>query len=160
MGQSLRLPDIAATEALGASLAGALPADAGGLTILLEGELGAGKTSVARAMLEALGHRGKVPSPSYTLVEPYEFPRYTIYHIDLYRIESPEELDFLGYADLAEGVKIIEWPERVPYLGEEADIRLVLRYAGDGREAEFSALSDRGRPVVDAATAALSEELS
>ncbi len=151
MGQSLSLPDAGATEALAATLAEALPEDARGLTILLEGELGAGKSTFARAMLKALGHDGTVPSPTYTLVEPYEFPNYTIYHIDLYRIESADELEFLGWTDMEDGLKLIEWPERVLHLGRKADIRIKLRYAGDGRTAELEALSERGAAVLDAA---------
>ncbi len=151
MGQSLTLPDAGATEALAATLAEVLPGDARGLTILLEGELGAGKSTFARALLRALGHEGTVPSPTYTLVEPYDFPNYTVYHIDLYRIESADELEFLGWTDLEDGLKLIEWPERVPHLGKDADIRIRLHYAGSGRTAELQALSERGRSVLDAA---------
>jgi tRNA threonylcarbamoyladenosine biosynthesis protein TsaE len=76
LGQSLILPDPETTESLASALAAALPADAGGWTILLQGELGAGKSTFARAMLHALGHEGTVPSPTYTLVEPYALPAY------------------------------------------------------------------------------------
>ena len=74
MGQSLILPDPETTESLASALAASLPADAGGWMILLQGELGAGKSTFARAMLHALGHEGLVPSPTYTLVEPYNLP--------------------------------------------------------------------------------------
>jgi tRNA threonylcarbamoyladenosine biosynthesis protein TsaE len=148
LGQSLILPDAEATESLAATLARALPEDAGGWTILLEGELGAGKSTFARAMLKALGHEGTVPSPTYTLVEPYTFPNYTVYHIDLYRIESADELEFLGWTDLQDGLKLIEWPERAPQLGREADIRVRLRYDGAGRAAELEGLTVRGTAAV------------
>lgn len=148
MGQPLKLKDAGATESLAASLAGALPEDAGGWTILLEGELGAGKSTFARAMLRTLGHKGTVPSPTYTLVEPYEFPNYTVYHIDLYRIESAEELEFLGWSDMRDGLKLIEWPERVPRLEQEADIRVGLAYDGEGRVAELEGLTVRGTAVI------------
>ena len=84
--QVVPLPDAAATEALGGALAQALPADSRGFCILLQGELGSGKSTLARAMLRGLGHDGAVPSPTYTLVEPYSFRDYIAYHIDLYRI--------------------------------------------------------------------------
>lgn len=152
MGQSLNLPDADATETLAASLADALPEDASGWTVLLEGELGAGKSTFARAMLRALGHHGPVPSPTYTLVEPYTLANFTVYHIDLYRIESVNELEFLGWSDLQDGLILIEWPERVPQLGKEADIRVKLRYQGDGRVAELSGLTVRGKSAVASVT--------
>ena len=144
MGQSLILPDPETTETLASALAAALPADAGGWMILLQGELGAGKSTFARAMLHALGHEGSVPSPTYTLVEPYTLPDYPAYHIDLYRIASADELEFLGWSDLQDGLKLVEWPERAPQLDKEADIRVELRYEGDGRAADLTGLSERG----------------
>jgi len=152
LGQRLNinLPDPAATEQFAQQLAAALPADAAGWMILLQGELGAGKSSIARAMLHALGHTGTVPSPTYTLVEPYRLARYSVYHIDLYRVVSGDELEFLGWSDLHDGLLLIEWPERVPALATDADLRLALRYAGEGRAVELSALSDRGQAVLTA----------
>lgn len=148
MCQSLKLRDAAATGSLAAALAKALPADPRGLTILLEGELGAGKSTFARAMLRALGHEGPVPSPTYTLVEPYDFSNYTVYHIDLYRIKSVNELEFLGWAEMQDGLALIEWPERAPELQRTADIRVLLRYAGAARLADLEALSVRGQAVL------------
>jgi tRNA threonylcarbamoyladenosine biosynthesis protein TsaE len=150
LGQSLILPDPETTESLASALAAALPADAGGWTILLQGELGAGKSTFARAMLHALGHEGTVPSPTYTLVEPYALPAYPVYHIDLYRISSSNELEFLGWSDLQDGLKLVEWPERAPQLGKEADIRIELRYEADGRAAELIGLTERGAHVLAA----------
>jgi tRNA threonylcarbamoyladenosine biosynthesis protein TsaE len=150
LGQSLILPDAETTESLASALAAALPADAGGWTILLQGELGAGKSTFARAMLHALGHEGTVPSPTYTLVEPYALPAYPVYHIDLYRISSSNELEFLGWSDLQDGLKLVEWPERAPQLGKEADIRIELRYEGHGRAADLTALSERGAQALAA----------
>jgi tRNA threonylcarbamoyladenosine biosynthesis protein TsaE len=150
LGQSLILPDPETTESLASALAAALPADAGGWTILLQGELGAGKSTFARAMLHALGHEGTVPSPTYTLVEPYALPAYPVYHIDLYRISSSNELEFLGWSDLQDGLKLVEWPERAPQLGKEADIRIELRYEGHGRAADLTALSERGAQALAA----------
>ena len=148
MGQSLILPDPAATESLATALAAALPANAGGWAILLQGELGAGKSTFARAVLHSLGHEGVVPSPTYTLVEPYSLPNYPAYHIDLYRIESADELEFLGWSDLQDGLKLIEWPERVTQITAAADIKVELAYAGEGRAATLSGLSERGTAVL------------
>ncbi len=150
MGQSLNLPNPDATDSFARELVAALPADAGGWTVLLQGELGAGKSTLARAMLHALGHEGLVPSPTYTLVEPYTLPNFTVYHVDLYRIAKASELEFLGWSDLQEGLILVEWPERAPQLEREADIRIELRYAGEGRVAELTGLSDRGVAVVAA----------
>lgn len=148
LNQVVPLPDAAATEALGGALALALPADRRGLSILLQGELGSGKSTLARAMLRGLGHEGAVPSPTYTLVEPYSFLDYIVYHIDLYRISDPEELEFLGWSDLEDGMRLIEWPERVPGLLKQADLLIQLTYAGSGRAAELSALSARGNQLL------------
>lgn len=150
MGQSLILPDPQATGSLARELAAALPMDAGGWAILLQGELGTGKSTFARAMLHALGHSGTVPSPTYTLVEPYVLPKYSVYHIDLYRIASADDVEYLGWSDLQDGLKLVEWPERAPQLDDEADIRIVLRYDGAGRTADMTGLSDRGLAVLAA----------
>ena len=144
------LADEAATVALAEGLVAALPDAPGGWTILLSGELGAGKSSFARAMLRAYGHTGAVPSPTYTLVEPYELSGFQAYHIDLYRISSADELEFLGYDDYRHGLVLIEWPERVPGIEADADILVTLAYDGDGRRAQLRALSDRARPVLAA----------
>lgn len=156
MGESLtttvHLPDAAATEALGRQLAGQLPAATRGWMILLKGDLGSGKSTLARAMLRALGHRGPVPSPTYTLVEPYDIEGRIVYHVDLYRLSDGRELPYLGWADLDDGLMLIEWPERVPSLEARADLAIRLRYQGAGRTAELIAASRRGarllRPVI------------
>lgn len=144
MTRTLLLPDLQATEQLAGELARALPADIAGWTILLQGDLGSGKSTIARAMLRGLGHTGSVPSPTYTLIEPYKLSKKTIYHIDLYRINDEQELDFLGWSEMEDGLRLIEWPERVAATSRFADVLLRLRYEGTGRAAELSALSDRG----------------
>ena len=150
MGQSLILPGPQATGSLAKELAAVLPVNAGGWTILLQGELGAGKSTFARALLHALGHSGTVPSPTYTLVEPYVLSKYSAYHIDLYRISSEEDIEYLGWSDLQDGLKLVEWPERAPQLDNEADIRIALRYDGEGRAANMTGLSERGAVVLAA----------
>ncbi len=141
------LPDEAATTAFGRELLGALPEDLAGWTLLLAGELGAGKSTLARALIKAAGHRGAVPSPTYTLVEPYILPRGNIYHIDLYRISEEDELRYLGWNELDDGCRIVEWPERAPGLTGQADLAITLSYDGAGRTIEVMGLSDRGKLI-------------
>ena len=146
---SIALPDAAATESLAARLVTVLPSDKSGLLILLQGELGAGKSTLARAMLHHMGHTGPVPSPTYTLVEPYELDDYSVYHIDLYRLSGIEELDYLGWNDLRDGLVLLEWPERAPQLVQQADLSVKLDYDGAGRTATLQGLSARGAEMLD-----------
>ena len=146
----LTLPSVDETEALGAALSAALPADSSGMLILLQGELGSGKSTLVRAMLGSMGHAGSVPSPTYTLVEPYEVSGKTIYHIDLYRVSDSEELTYLGWDDLRDGLILLEWPERSPALFDLADLKIELRYKGDGRTAAISSFTDRGAALLAA----------
>ncbi len=136
-----------ATIELADRLGASLPDSLAGWTVLLAGELGAGKSTFARALIRTLGHSGPVPSPTYTLVEPYQVPHGAIYHIDLYRITSIDELRYLGWNELDDGLRLVEWPERAPGLTEQADIQLSLAYEGAGRSACFVGLSDKGRQL-------------
>jgi tRNA threonylcarbamoyladenosine biosynthesis protein TsaE len=106
----IELPDEAATRAAGAALAPSLrPGD----VILIDGALGAGKTTLVRGLLEALGHHGEVPSPSFAIVQPYDDLALPLWHVDLYRIDNPSELEELGLETvLGDGVLVVEWPER------------------------------------------------
>jgi tRNA threonylcarbamoyladenosine biosynthesis protein TsaE len=144
----LFLGDAEATAMLAERLNSVLPADTAGWTLLLEGELGAGKSTFARALVRAMGHRGAVPSPTYTLIEPYELPGRIVYHVDLYRVSDEEELRYLGWTEIDDGLRLVEWPERAPELLSSADLRLALRYAESGRDAELSALSARGSDLL------------
>lgn len=147
---SVFLPDEAATIELAQRLAQALPADRQGWLLLLEGELGAGKSTLARGLLRALGHDGAAPSPTYTLVEPYDLPGGAIYHVDLYRVADPEELQFLGFDELEQGLRLVEWPDRAPALSQSADVGVLLEYDGAGRRATLTGLSPRGADLVSA----------
>jgi len=138
------LRNAAATESLAADLVTILPVDTSGFLLLLKGELGAGKSTLARAMLQKMGVSGLIPSPTYTLVEPYEVSGGSIYHIDLYRLSGMEELDYLGWDDLRDGLILLEWPERVPQLEQQADLLIQLDYDGEGRTATLQGRSDRG----------------
>jgi len=126
----------------------ALPGDLAGWTILLHGELGAGKSTFARAFIKAAGHEGPVPSPTYTLVEPYKLAPGNFYHIDLYRVSGEDELRYLGWNELDDGLRLVEWPDRAPGLTDEADLMLELEYAGDSRSAHVKALSERGSELI------------
>jgi tRNA threonylcarbamoyladenosine biosynthesis protein TsaE len=149
----LHLADAAATAALACQLHAALPADTAGWSLLLEGELGAGKSTFARALIVAMGHKGAVPSPTYTLVEPYHLSEKIVYHVDLYRISDEDELRFLGWGELEDGLRLVEWPDRAPGLLATADLQLRLTYADTGRDAEITGLSARGRELVAALAA-------
>ncbi len=133
------LGDEAATQALGERLAAFLldgpPSQR--LMATLSGPLGAGKSTLARAILRALGVRGTIRSPTYTLVEPYELTHgQQLRHLDLYRLGDPEELEFLGFFDdLRDSwLTLVEWPERVPAVLELADLRLQLRHGTGAHE--------------------------
>ena len=146
------LPDEAATIVFGQEVLDALPADLAGWTILLRGELGAGKSTFARALIRAAGHAGPVPSPTYTLVEPYALSRGNIYHVDLYRVSDEGELRYLGWNELDNGCRIVEWPDRAPGITDQADLSLTLTYEGEGRTAELVGLSDRGEDLISGLT--------
>jgi len=150
---SLYLDDEAATVSYAQRVARNLPADFAGFTVLLDGDLGAGKSTFARALLRALGHTGPVPSPTYTLVEPYRLPGGAAYHLDLYRVASADELRFLGWSELDDGLRLVEWPDRAPELAAAADLRVHLDYAGKGRRVAVLGLSNRGRAVAAALAA-------
>ncbi len=152
------LKDEAATAAFAGKFLDALPRDLAGWTVLLNGDLGAGKSTFARALIKAAGHDGPVPSPTYTLVEPYNLARGNIYHIDLYRVSDEEELRYLGWTELDDGCRLVEWPDRAPGLREQADLELRLNYEGDGRRAWLASLSERGSALVDAFASAYSED--
>jgi len=144
----LFLEDEAATTALAERFAAALPESPSGLTVLLVGELGAGKSTFARGLIRAMGHKGPVPSPTYTMVEPYHLSSGIVYHVDLYRVSSEEELRFLGWNELDDGLRLVEWPDRAPELANSADIRITLSYDKDGRSVQIDALSAQGHELI------------
>ena len=148
------LADEAATEALGQALAGPLrrACQTAPVVVSLEGPLGAGKTTLARGLLRGLGHAGRVRSPTFTLLEPYELEGCTVIHLDLYRLADPAELDYLGLVDLlAPGsLVVVEWAARGADRLPQADLRIRLDYAGEARVAGCAALTPVGDGVVGA----------
>jgi tRNA threonylcarbamoyladenosine biosynthesis protein TsaE len=146
----LALADVAASEKLGAQLA---PCLAPGLVIYLEGDLGAGKTTLVRALLYALGHQGPVKSPTYALVEVYVISRLYLYHFDFYRFMSPEEFLDAGLGEYfrKDSICLVEWPDKAFGYVPPADLVLVLRHdessdkSGEGRVCALDARSEEGR---------------
>lgn len=143
------LPDEEATARFGKKLAKHLLA---GCVVYLHGELGAGKTTLVRYILQGLGYGERVKSPTYTLVESYDILDKSVYHFDLYRLGDPEELEFLGIRDYMDGQALVfvEWPERGVGFLPAADLDIKLAYDQQGRQLECSALTDRGNQMLKA----------
>ncbi len=126
---SQRLVGEADTVVFGAWLAGELRERYQGRAVVyLHGELGAGKTTLVRGVLRAMGHEGTVKSPTYTLLEPYEPEGGLVYHFDLYRVEDPTELEFIGADEILDGpgLKLIEWPQRAMTWLPRPDVEVTL----------------------------------
>jgi tRNA threonylcarbamoyladenosine biosynthesis protein TsaE len=144
MSVEIFLPGAESTEALAEALARSLPERA---VIYLHGQLGAGKSTLARAMLRALGVVGPIKSPTYALVERYPLGDGEAVHLDLYRIASTDELEFLGLDDLAARARLwlVEWPEKGGKALPAADLQVHLTVEGEGRRAELRANSQSAR---------------
>jgi tRNA threonylcarbamoyladenosine biosynthesis protein TsaE len=144
---SFSLADEQATLALGAQAAKSLHADA---VVFLMGNLGTGKTTWTRGLLQALGHSGKVKSPTYTLVEPYQLADLRIYHFDLYRLNDPQELEDMGIRDYFDGsaLCIIEWPEKAEGYLPAPDWVLALAPLAQGRQIVISSHSLKGESAL------------
>lgn len=145
--REFRLADEAATEALGGALAAVF---APGLRVFLRGQLGAGKTTLVRGLLRALGHGGPVRSPTYALVESYRLSACELHHFDLYRLADPDELEFIGIRDYLDGdaICVIEWPERGCGVLLRADLEIDLSVSGAGRVARLRGNGHRGQEVL------------
>lgn len=133
--RAFALPDLAATAMLGGRIAAGLKP---GAVVALWGDLGAGKTTLARAILAALGVAENVPSPTFTLVQTYETPGLLVSHFDLYRLKAAAELDELGWDDaLADGAALVEWPERAGARLPAATLHVRLALEDGGRVAQL-----------------------
>jgi tRNA threonylcarbamoyladenosine biosynthesis protein TsaE len=143
MAEHLKLPDEAATLRLGNALAAGA---AGGLVLHLKGELGSGKTTLVRGLIRALGHPGRVKSPTYTLVEPYSLLRLNLYHFDFYRFKDRSEWLSSGFREHfnPQSLCIVEWPERAGDLLAPPDLEIQLQYAGTARAAILVPHSEAG----------------
>lgn len=141
------LDDDAATRALGAALAGLLQT---GDVIALHGELGAGKTTLTRGLVQALcGADEDVPSPTYTLVQAYDAPDFPLWHFDLYRLDRPEDVNELGWDDTQDGVAVIEWPARAGRYLPAARLDLTLEMLGEQRRARLEPVGEDWQKRLD-----------
>lgn len=148
------LPDAAATAALGHALADCVKP---GMAIGLSGDLGAGKTTLARGLLRALGVEGRIKSPSYSLLELYEVSSLYLYHFDFYRLVDPEEWHGSGFREHfnSQAICLVEWPEKAAGLLPLLDLDLELAHRGEARVARLVARSAQG----EACLAALAPKL-
>lgn len=143
-GIELYIQDEAAMLELGLKLA---EQTAGHGILFLQGDLGAGKTTLSRGIIQGLGHTGAVKSPTFTLVEPYEINSLRIWHFDLYRLSDPEELEFLGIRDYFadDDLCLIEWPQQGTGYLPQPDIEITIKAHNDGRIVRLLPFSTRGQ---------------
>lgn len=146
---TIDLPDTEAQLNFGARLATLLPPMC---VLYLEGDLGTGKTTLTRGILRQLGHAGAVRSPTYTLLESYQFADRAVYHLDLYRLTDPEELEYLGLRDLLgeTALWVIEWPERGVAHLPAADLTIHINHLSSGRRLQLCGLTPAGNALVAA----------
>ena len=149
---SLALADEQATVAMGAKLASVTQRlNLDSLLVFLNGDLGAGKTTLTRGFVQGMGHKGNVKSPTYTLVEPYELEPWFVYHFDLYRLGDPEELEYMGIRDYfsQKFCCFIEWPEKGAGLLPQEDLIIDLQYNNTERLITLVAQSDKGEQIIN-----------
>jgi len=139
-----------AMVALGMRFGQVLSATAPGVTVFLQGDLGMGKTTFTRGIMRNFGHQGATKSPTYTLVEPYQFKQQKVHHFDLYRLGHPEELEYLGIRDYFDGcaINLIEWPDKGRGFLPTADVVLTIHPLERGRKLTFVAQTNMGDGVL------------
>ena len=148
---SFPLVDEQATVAMGKKIASIVKGELNqGIVVYLNGDLGAGKTTITRGFVQGMGHVGHVKSPTYTLVEPYDLADWQVYHFDLYRLGDPEELEFMGIRDYFNDncCCFIEWPEKGEGLLANADITINMAYHGEQRVVELQAHNSIGKNLL------------
>ncbi|HEY5718231.1 MAG TPA: tRNA (adenosine(37)-N6)-threonylcarbamoyltransferase complex ATPase subunit type 1 TsaE [Motiliproteus sp.] len=155
MNWQFQAQDEAAMVAWGRALAAST---AGELTLFLIGNLGMGKTTFCRGVLQHFGHQGAVKSPTYTLVEPYDMATGVVYHFDLYRLADPEELEYLGIRDYFDhpALRLIEWPNKGEGVLPGPDLQIEIERLGEGRQLSCSSFTPRGAAVLERLAAAAS----
>jgi len=149
--ETFLLIDEAATIAMGSQLAHIVKIELKqGLVVYLNGDLGAGKTTLTRGFVQGMGHNGNVKSPTYTLVEPYELNDWHVYHFDLYRLSDPEELEYMGIRDYFNEncCCFIEWPEKGQGMLADADLIINMAYSDEQRVITIDANTDLGRKTL------------
>lgn len=119
--------------------------------VKLSGDLGAGKTTLVRGILRGMGHEGAVKSPTFSLMEPYEFEDRPVFHFDLYRLHDPEELEFMGIRDYfhGPGLILVEWPEKAGGILPQADVELIIDKTNGGRRLTCCAHTPSGQTTLD-----------
>ena len=150
--QTFILADEMATIALGKKIANLVKtALKQGIIVFLNGDLGAGKTTLTRGFVQGMGHIGNVKSPTYTLVEPYDLQDWQVYHFDLYRLGDPEELEYMGIRDYfsADAICVVEWPEKGGEFIPVPDLDITLSYVGNERKIVINSASERGIAIVE-----------
>jgi tRNA threonylcarbamoyladenosine biosynthesis protein TsaE len=154
--QSFILADEVATIAMGKRIADLVKSELQqGITVYLNGDLGAGKTTLTRGFVQGMGHVGNVKSPTYTLVEPYDLGPWQVYHFDLYRLADPEELEYVGIRDYFNdcSCSFIEWPEKGMGMIAAPDMVIDLAYSGEQRSMTIHADTVLGQKLLLALTA-------
>lgn len=138
------------TQAIAANMATLCQASQRPWVIHLEGNLGAGKTTFSQGFIRAFGYSGRVKSPTYTLVEPYEVENWRLFHFDLYRLSDPEELEFIGIRDYVgdDCISLIEWPDKGAGLLPDADIKITIAYDGQNRQLSMAGCHQNGQALI------------
>ena len=121
-----------------------------GTILYLQGDLGAGKTTLVRGFLRGLDYQGKVKSPTFTLIEPYELPGVSVYHFDLYRLNDPLELEAIGLRDYfdGEGICLFEWPEKAAAVLDTPDVMIKIEILEESREVSLQPMTSRGNNLL------------